>query len=122
MPSAEPIEKIFRAIDLQELCDLAVKLCSINSVPGFEGEAADFVQNWLGQEGIPARTVELSSDRRSVIGRLKGTGGGMHLLFNSHLDTDRRGPLAWWTAGDAGLEPENARIEDDKVIGKAVVN
>lgn len=115
-------EEVLRAIDKEELCDLAVRLGSINSPPGSEGNAADFVYNWLKTEGISVRTLELSPDRRNVVGRLKGKGQGLHLLFNSHLDTDRRGPLAWWTAGDAGMEPEVARVVDEKVIGKAIVN
>jgi acetylornithine deacetylase/succinyl-diaminopimelate desuccinylase-like protein len=118
----ETAVEVLQAIDQEELCDLAVRLCSINSPPGFEAAAADFVQAWLHHEGISVRTIELSSERRSVLGRLKGTGRGTHLLFNSHLDTDRRGPLAWWTAGDAGIEPEVAKVEGEMVIGKAVVN
>lgn len=116
------VREVIAAIDKEELCDLAVRLGSINSPPGSEGDAADFVYEWLKAQGIAARTVELSPERRSVVGRLKGSGKGLHLLFNSHLDTDRRGPLAWWTAGDSGMEPEVARIDGEKVIGKAIVN
>lgn len=115
-------EAVLRAIDVDELCSLAVDLCSIDSPPGFEADAARFVENWLKAQGISTRTAELSADRRSVLGRIRGSGNGLHLLFNSHLDTDRRGPLAWWTAGEAGLDDGAARIEGDKVIGKAVVN
>ncbi len=116
------MEAVLKAIDSDELCDLAVRLGSINSPPGSEGGAADFVHEWLKAQGIAARTLELSPERRNVVGRLKGSGKGLHLLFNSHLDTDRRGPLAWWTAGDSGMEPEVARLVDEKVIGKAIVN
>jgi len=115
-------QDLIRAIDEEELCDLAVRLGSINSPPGSEGHAADFVYEWLKTQGIAARTVELSPERRSVVGRVRGSGGGLHLLFNSHLDTDRRGPLAWWTAGESGMEPEVARVVDNKVVGKAIVN
>jgi acetylornithine deacetylase/succinyl-diaminopimelate desuccinylase-like protein len=115
-------DAVLAAINGDELCDLAVALGSIHSPPGSEGGAADFVYRWLLEQGIPARILELSAERRVVGGRLKGSGAGLHLLFDSHLDTDRRGPLAWWTAGDAGLAPETARLEDGKVIGKAVVN
>jgi len=115
-------DAVLAAIDGDELCDLAVALGSIHSPPGSEGQAADFVHRWMLQQGIAARLLELSPERRAVAGRLKGNGGGLHLLFDSHLDTDRRGPLAWWTAGDAGIAPETARLEDGKVIGKAIVN
>lgn len=113
---------VLEAIRVEELCDLAVRLCSINSPPGSEAAAADFVQQWLASEGISVRRLDLSPERGNVVARLRGTGGGAHLIFNSHLDTDRRGPLAWWTAGEAGLEPEVATMVDDKVVGKAVVN
>lgn len=115
-------DAVLGAINGDELCDLAVALGSIHSPPGAEGDAADFVYRWLLDQGISARMLELSAERRAVGGRLRGSGGGLHLLFDSHLDTDRRGPLAWWTAGDAGLVPETARLEDGKVIGKAIVN
>lgn len=122
MASHTDSQDLIRAIDEEELCDLAVRLGSINSPPGSEGHAADIVYEWLKTQGIPARTVDLSPERRSVVGRVKGSGGGLHLLFNSHLDTDRRGPLAWWTAGDSGMEPEVACVVDNKVVGKAIVN
>jgi acetylornithine deacetylase/succinyl-diaminopimelate desuccinylase-like protein len=115
-------DAVLGAINGDELTALAVALGSIHSPPGAEGEAADFVYRWLVEQGISARMLELSAERRAVGGRLRGSGGGLHLLFDSHLDTDRRGPLAWWTAGDAGLVPETARLEDGKVIGKAIVN
>ena len=113
---------MLEAIRPEELSDLAVRLCSINSPPGGEAAAARFVEEWLASEGIPVRRLDLSPERGNVVGRLRGTGHGAHLIFNSHLDTDRRGPLAWWTAGEAGLEAETASVVDDRVIGKAVVN
>src|SRR5690606_8174820 len=67
-------EAVLRAIDVDELCSLAVDLCSIDSPPGFEADAARFVENWLKAQGISTRTAELSADRRSVLGRIRGSG------------------------------------------------
>jgi acetylornithine deacetylase len=58
-------------------------------VRGGTGETAiaKFVQHWLEQYGLTTHWFESTSNRPSVVGVLKGSGGGRSLMLNGHLDT-----------------------------------
>ncbi len=72
------------------LADL-VRINSINPslVPGAPGEAeaAAYVKEALARLGLEVTVVEATPGRPSVIGILRGTGGGRSLMLNGHLDT-----------------------------------
>jgi acetylornithine deacetylase len=90
-----------------------VGIDSINPslVPGAAGEAeiARFVRAWLAEHGIEAQAQEAAPGRPSVVGRVRGQGGGRSLLLNAHLDT----------VGVAGMsEPFGARVEAGRMYGR----
>jgi acetylornithine deacetylase len=69
-------------------------LVGINSVnpdlvEGAAGEAAiaAFCAAWLIDQGFEVSRLEERPGRPSIVGRLKGRGGGKSLMFNGHLDT-----------------------------------
>lgn len=74
----------------QTLADL-VSTVSINPAFGAgntsEAAVADKVAAILAAQGAQVRTLEFAPGRRSVIGRLPGTGGGRSLMLYGHLDT-----------------------------------
>ncbi len=80
-------DRVLQRIDEQELVDLAVALGNIYSPTGHEGPACEFVYEWLGDHGFAPQKVGVFEDRPNVVGRLRGTGRGQRLIFNSHLDT-----------------------------------
>jgi acetylornithine deacetylase len=91
-----------------------VRINSINPslVPGApgEGEIAGFVRAWLAERGIEAEIYEASAaNRPSVIGCIRGTGGGRSLLLNAHMDT----------VGVAGMAaPFDPRESDGRMYGR----
>lgn len=99
------------APDERELVELALDLCNIRSLPGEEREVAEYVYQWLVEQGFDTRRIGLLEDRYSVLGRLAGSGGGYTLIFNSHFDTDT----------DLWLH-DTARREGDTLLGEGIVN
>ena len=82
------------AIDRPYLVDTLAELIRINSinpslVPGAPGEEAiaRYVERALRRLGLDVTTLESHPGRPSVVGRLRGTGGGRSLMLNAHLDT-----------------------------------
>src|SRR5262245_29726220 len=87
-----------RAEGLEALiCDL-VRIESVNPdlVPSGSGEAAieDFVGSWLTGAGLQVSGAEAGPGRPSVVGVLRGSGGGKSLMLNAHMDTVGAGGMA----------------------------
>jgi acetylornithine deacetylase len=96
---------------------LLQNLVAINSVnpdlvAGAAGETAiaDFCFAWLNSQGFEVVRLEERRGRPSVVGRLKGRGGGKSLMFNGHLDTVTLRPYE----GD----PLTPRIVGDRLYGR----
>jgi acetylornithine deacetylase len=74
----------------QTLADL-VRINSINPTltPGGAGEAeiAAYLTGALSKLGLDVATYEPEPGRVSVVGTLKGRGGGRSLMLNAHTDT-----------------------------------
>ncbi|KAL4964953.1 uncharacterized protein BDV14DRAFT_208986 [Aspergillus stella-maris] len=52
-----------------------------------EVKIADYLQSWFAHRGIESHRIEPVPGRPSVVGVLKGSGGGKSLMFNGHIDT-----------------------------------
>jgi diaminopropionate ammonia-lyase family len=52
-----------------------------------ESEIADYLSAWFAHRDIEFHRVESIAGRPSIVGVLRGTGGGKSLMFNGHLDT-----------------------------------
>src|SRR5712691_4430254 len=99
--------------DTTTLLQHLVAIDSINPdlVPGGAGEReiADFVAHWLEREGVEVTLDEPLPGRTSVVGVVRGSGGGRSLLLNAHMDT----------VGVAGMErPHEPRIEGNRLYGR----
>ncbi len=74
-----------------ELLSQLVEINSVNPdlVPGAAGEAdiAAFCAGWLARHGFDVTRVEDTPGRPSIVGVMRGTGGGRSLMFNGHIDT-----------------------------------
>lgn len=109
-------------IEAEEVIDLALALGNIDSPTGAEGAAAEYVFDWLTEQGLSPRRHALVADRFSVSAAIEGRGGGYGLILNGHLDTTLR-PDAVWSAKDP-LDRlyRGAWLEDDLIVGDGVVN
>ena len=99
--------------EITTLLHQLVAIDSINSdlVAGGAGEReiATFVANWLEQASAEVILDESVLGRPSVIGMVRGTGGGRSLLLNAHLDT----------VGVAGMQrPHEPRVEGNRLYGR----
>src|SRR6266542_1342802 len=82
MGSAEGLEEL--------ICQLvAIESVNPDLVPSGSGEGAiaRFVASWLADAGLDVEIVEPMPGRPSVVGVLRGSGGGSNLMLNAHMDT-----------------------------------
>lgn len=78
-------------------CELvAIESVNPDLVPTGSGESniARFVASWLTDAGLEVEIVEPVSGRPSVVGILRGSGGGRSLMLNAHMDTVGAGGMA----------------------------
>jgi acetylornithine deacetylase/succinyl-diaminopimelate desuccinylase-like protein len=116
------VEAVLAHISRAEVVDLALALGQINSPPGGEGPAGEYVYAWLCRNGIPAVKQEVLPGRYNAIGTLRGQGGAQSLILNSHLDVAYGRPEDVWTAGRLNRGDLSAWAEGDRLYGQAVVN
>ena len=83
-------DDVVASINPQEVVDLALALGNIESGTGLEGEAGQYVYDWLGANGFKPKKYALIENRFNVAAWIRGSGGGYSLVFNSHLDTSMR--------------------------------
>lgn len=97
---------------LAALADL-IRINSINPslVPGAAGEAAiaAYVADVLRKIGLSVTAHETQLGRVSIVGALKGSGGGKSLMLNAHVDT---------VGVDGMSDPFSAEIRDGKMYGR----
>ncbi len=103
-------------IDRDYVRETLVRLVQINSVnpilvPGAPGEKeiADYIATSLRGFGLQVETFEPEAGRLSVVGTLKGSGGGRSLMLNAHCDTVDVAGMA---------EPFSGAIRDGKLYGR----
>lgn len=103
---------INRSFLLDTLTSL-VRTNSINPtlVPGGPGEAeiARLVAAMLGEIGLEVSTHEPEPGRTSVVGILRGQGGGRSLMLNAHYDT---------VGIDGMTDPFSAEVRDGRLYGR----
>jgi acetylornithine deacetylase len=98
---------------LLETLQRLVQIDSVNPllVPGAAGETeiAEYVAGSLAAMGLEVQKFEPEPGRVSVLGRLRGTGGGRSLMLNAHLDT----------VGVAGMrDPFSGELRDERIYGR----
>ena len=101
-------------LDPVELTAELVRINSVNPslIPGAagEGEIANYCMAWLTRHGFETHRLEQHPGRPSVVGVLKGSGGGKSLMLNGHVDTVT-------LAGFSG-DPLEPRIDGNRMYGR----
>lgn len=91
-----------------------LRINSVNPMFGEKGAAAEgaiaaYIASVLRRMGVATQVHECAPGRVSVVGVLKGSGGGRSLMLNGHLDTVALGNMK---------APLEGRIEGGKVYGR----
>ena len=81
------VDRISATLDPDEVCQLALDLCSIPSPTGEEGALAEFIVNWFKTNGFIGIRQEVETGRSNAVGLLRGLGSGPVLMLNGHMDT-----------------------------------
>jgi acetylornithine deacetylase/succinyl-diaminopimelate desuccinylase family protein len=84
---------------------------SLGSVPGpGEIEIARYIKAWLDHRGIETHWIESTKGRPSIVGIVRGSGGGKSLMLNGHIDTV--------TCLSHKGDPLSGEIKDGKLYGR----
>jgi acetylornithine deacetylase/succinyl-diaminopimelate desuccinylase-like protein len=120
----EAAQRVLAQIDRDELAELGRSLTDIPSPTGQEQALAEFIMGWFAANGLKPIRREVEVGRPNAVGILKGSGSGLSLMFNGHMDTSYTG-----TEEDrmitATMEPESelrSSIVDGKVRGLGISN
>ena len=117
-------EQILQHIDGQELAELTRDLVDILSPTGSEKEIGEFILDWYRRNGLKPIRQEIDPNRVNAVGVLQGTGGGVSLMINGHMDTSFTGQEDDLMLCRE-LEPQSelrGAIRDGKVFGLAASN
>ena len=113
----DPIQKVNREVNKAELTKLVKELVRIQShrdAPGREKAVAEFICEFLTDEGVEARLRKAEKDRPNVISRIGGTGNGKSLMLNGHTDTV--------PAFEMDIEPFAPKVERGRIYGRGALD
>ena len=123
--STEGLREYERPLDVSsdDPVELTRVLTTINSSNPDLSEAAgagetaiaNYINAWLQHRGMEAHWVEAQSGRSSIVGVLRGSGGGKNLMINGHIDTVS---LSTYTSGD----PLIGKLEGDRIFGRGCLD
>lgn len=119
---SEDAEKVVAQVNKNEVVDLALALCKIDSPVGQEGAVLQFIYDWLDQHGFAPRKIGMLEDRYNLVGTLKGTGKGYTLLTNSHTDTTMGSEETWIQANAADPIWHSAWQRGNLLVGYGIIN
>lgn len=80
------IAQVLSHVDEKELVELGCQLVAISSPTGYERNVGEFVADWFENAGLKTVRQRIGGERMNVLGILKGTGGGVSLSYNGHMD------------------------------------
>jgi acetylornithine deacetylase/succinyl-diaminopimelate desuccinylase family protein len=116
-PPKDIVDKARRAVrrsEVEGLVKSMVKIPSHSQAPTRETEVAEFLKEFLEDEGIDARLRKVEKDRPNVIAALKGSGGGKSLMLNGHTDTV--------PPYDMDIPPFVPKVQGGKLYGRGALD
>src|SRR5262249_26575052 len=111
----EAEQRILARVDDDEIVRLASDLVRIPSFTTEETPCAEWLANYLADQGLEGELQEIEPRRKQAVTPLRGEGGGRSIMLNGHIDID---PLATgWTR-----DPFVPWIADGKLYGHGIYN
>ena len=113
------VEKILAAVREDEIVAMATDVINIPSPTGEELHMAEYMRAALQNLGLTVAWQEVEESRANVVGRWPGSGGGINLMFNGHMDTSNTGREEFLTG--IGYKP-HAVVKDGVIYGLGIYN
>ena len=124
MPIKLDSAEVLKRINREELAQLTKELVDIPSPTGSEQAIGEFILEWFKRHGIKTVRQEIAPERINAVGMIEGSGNGVSLMINGHMDTSYTG-----TEEDRmfcrELEPDSdlrGAVRDGKVFGLGASN
>lgn len=118
--SADIREKVLGNIRRDRLVELTRAMIDIPSATGHEADCARFLVERMREIGLKTELQEFAENRFNAIGIARGTGRGINLLFDGHLDTSYSGKEKVLEGG--GYKPVSYVVEDEWIYGAGANN
>ena len=116
---AKLAEKIVACVREEEIVSMATDVINIPSPTGEELHMAEYMRDTLQRIGLTVTWQEVEEARANVVGRWPGSGGGINLMFNGHMDTSNTGREEFLTG--IGYKP-HAVVKDGVIHGLGIYN
>src|SRR5262245_61285334 len=113
------VERIIVGVREEEIVAMATDVINIPSPTGEELRMAEYMREALQKLGLTVTWQEVEESRANVVGRWPGSGGGIHLMFNGHMDTSNTGREEFLTG--IGYKPY-ATVKDGVIYGLGIYN
>src|ERR1051325_913135 len=84
--------EVIKHINREQLGELTKQLVDIPSPTGSERAIGEFIVDWFRRHGIRTVQQEIAADRVKASGIREGTGNGISLMINGHMDTSYTSP------------------------------
>lgn len=107
-------ERILQFVNEERLVKLGKSMIKIPSPTGEESELARFLEKYMRDNGLKTELIEAEAGRFQPVGVIKGTGGGLSLMFNGHIDAEVPKLGEPW--------PPVPRVEEGKLYGHGIYN
>lgn len=121
-PSPDSIRRVLTCIREDEIVALALSLAGIDSPTGKEEEVGRAIEAWLAAHDFDPRRVGLLPERANIAARVRGSGNGASLLFNSHMDTSIAADDLLTTPNATDAILHTGWQEQGRLVGNGVVN
>jgi acetylornithine deacetylase/succinyl-diaminopimelate desuccinylase-like protein len=96
---------------LQEL----IRLDTTNP-PGNETRAAEFLRDYLGDNGVESELIARVPERANLVARIRGNENGPRVILLSHTDVVLADPAEWQ------LDPFGGELRDGEVWGRGALD
>ncbi|MBM3558747.1 MAG: M20/M25/M40 family metallo-hydrolase [Alphaproteobacteria bacterium] len=107
--------RVLAGVSRERLVDLTCAMVDIPSPTGHEAEVARFLVDTMREAGLKAHLQDIGEGRFNAIGVLKGSGNGVNLLLNGHIDTSYSGKETVLTGG--GYKTKSYIVENEWIYG-----
>ena len=113
-----PLEsRVLDAIDPDAVLGCVQDLVRAPSIFPRERECALVLAEYLREAGLSVETPDVEPERPNVIGTLRGSGDGPHLLIEGHTDTVALGDESQWT-----VDPFGGVIQEGRLFGRGAMD